>query len=153
MATFTQQTKLGDEAGAPSSQPPTTIDYSELHCVWPGRDGAPMCGPYLSTKRRSWSSIKLCRQSTNWPLPKCMHTGWHSDFTKWPSVEPFNRQVAALSSAKTGTLPKSQLFMEINELLHTMYVQPVDIGWPTGNGKKLSCRQAQLGQATWLAVA
>ena len=29
MATFTQQTKLGDEAGAPSSQPPTTIDYSD----------------------------------------------------------------------------------------------------------------------------
>ena len=26
-------------------------------------------------------------------------------------------------------------------------------GWPTGNGKKLSCCQAQLGQATCLAVA
>ena len=26
-------------------------------------------------------------------------------------------------------------------------------GWPTGNGKKLSSCQAQLGQATWLAVA
>ena len=32
-------------------------------------------------------------------------------------------------------------------------VQPADIGWPTGNGKKLSCSQAQLGQATGLAVA
>ena len=32
-------------------------------------------------------------------------------------------------------------------------VQPADIGWPTGNGKKLSCSQAQLGQATCLAVA
>ena len=26
-------------------------------------------------------------------------------------------------------------------------------GWPTGNGKKLSSCQAQLGQATFLAVA
>ena len=26
-------------------------------------------------------------------------------------------------------------------------------GWPTGNGKTLSCSQTQLGQATWLAVA
>ena len=32
-------------------------------------------------------------------------------------------------------------------------VQPADIGLPTGNGKKLSCTQAQLGQATGLAVA
>ena len=32
-------------------------------------------------------------------------------------------------------------------------LQPVDIGLPTGNGKKLSCTQAQLGQATGLAVA
>ena len=32
-------------------------------------------------------------------------------------------------------------------------VQPADIGWPTGNGEKLSCSQAQLGQATCMAVA
>ena len=32
-------------------------------------------------------------------------------------------------------------------------LQPADIGWPTGNGKKLSCSQAHLGQATGLAVA
>ena len=32
-------------------------------------------------------------------------------------------------------------------------VQPADIEWPTGNGEKLSCSQAQLGQATYLAVA
>ena len=31
-------------------------------------------------------------------------------------------------------------------------VQPADIGWPTGNGEKLSCSQAQLGQATCMAV-
>ena len=32
-------------------------------------------------------------------------------------------------------------------------LQPADIGWPAGNGNKLSCSQAQLGQATCLAVA
>ena len=32
-------------------------------------------------------------------------------------------------------------------------LQPADIGLPTGNGKKLSCSQAQLGQATGLVVA
>ena len=32
-------------------------------------------------------------------------------------------------------------------------VQPADIGWPTGNGKKLISSQAQMGQATCLAVA
>ena len=32
-------------------------------------------------------------------------------------------------------------------------LQPADIGWPTGNKKKLSSTQAQLGQATCLAVA
>ena len=36
---------------------------------------------------------------------------------------------------------------------HVKYaLQPADIGLPTGNGKKLSCSQAQLGQATCLAV-
>ena len=32
-------------------------------------------------------------------------------------------------------------------------VQSADIGWQTGNGKKLSFSQAQLGRATCLAVA
>ena len=32
-------------------------------------------------------------------------------------------------------------------------LQPADIGWPTGNGKKLMCSQAQLGQATCLGAA
>ena len=39
------------------------------------------------------------------------------------------------------------------DLFVTGYFQPADIGWPTGNGKKLSCSQAQMGQATCLAVA
>ena len=33
------------------------------------------------------------------------------------------------------------------------YIQGGWGGWPTGNGKKLSSCQAQLGQATCLAVA
>ena len=33
------------------------------------------------------------------------------------------------------------------------YIQGGWGGWPTGNGKKLSSSQAQLGQATCLAVA
>ena len=32
-------------------------------------------------------------------------------------------------------------------------IQSADIGWPTGNGKKLMCSQAQLGQATCLGAA
>ena len=32
-------------------------------------------------------------------------------------------------------------------------LQSADIGLPTGNGKKLRCSQAQMGQATGLAVA
>ena len=34
-----------------------------------------------------------------------------------------------------------------------IFLQLADIRLPTGNGKKLSCSQAQLGQATCLAVA
>ena len=37
--------------------------------------------------------------------------------------------------------------------LRKKYVQPADIGLPIGNGKKLSCSQTQLVQATGLAVA
>ena len=32
-------------------------------------------------------------------------------------------------------------------------IQPADVGWPTGNGKKLKCSQAQLGQAACLGAA
>ena len=35
----------------------------------------------------------------------------------------------------------------------TTGVQPADIGLPTGNGKTLSCSQAQVGQVIGLAVA
>ena len=34
----------------------------------------------------------------------------------------------------------------------TPSLQPADLGLPTGNGKKLSCSQAQLGQA-WLLLS
>ena len=44
---------------------------------------------------------------------------------------------------------------EIKVALHykKVILQPADIGWPTGNGKKLRCSQAQLGQATCLGAA
>ena len=32
-------------------------------------------------------------------------------------------------------------------------IQPADIGWPSGNGKEVSCSQAQLGiQQAWLLL-
>ena len=37
--------------------------------------------------------------------------------------------------------------------LTAIYVQPADIGWPTGNGKKLSCRQACCLSQLCLAAA
>ena len=43
--------------------------------------------------------------------------------------------------------------VQINKIFSTNCVLSADIGWPTGNGKKLSCSQAQLGQTTCLAVA
>ena len=47
----------------------------------------------------------------------------------------------------TGMLDQS--VVRLNELL----IQPADVGLPTGNGKKLSSSQAQLGQETGLAAA
>ena len=43
----------------------------------------------------------------------------------------------------------SQFYFSIYRVVH----QVVQGGWPTGNGKKLNSCQAQLGQATCLAVA
>ena len=43
------------------------------------------------------------------------------------------------------------LFLKFHNVAQLL--QPADIGWLTGNGKKLSCSQAQLGQATCLAAA
>ena len=45
------------------------------------------------------------------------------------------------------------LFLYPTFLYPVSSVQPADIGLPTGNGKKLSCSQAQLDQAACLAVA
>ena len=54
-----------------------------------------------------------------------------------------------ISFSKTHTLPNLFLFAPLGD----ESIQPADIGLPTGNGKKISCSQAQLGQATCLAVA
>ena len=41
----------------------------------------------------------------------------------------------------------------VNTVTYQNQLQPADIGLPTGNGEKSSCSQAQLGQATGLALA
>ena len=46
-----------------------------------------------------------------------------------------------------------ELYLELSYFLSHIYIQPADIGLPTGNGKILSCTQAQLGQVTGLAFA
>ena len=52
------------------------------------------------------------------------------------------------------TVQCPKVFPPAVTLLHPVAnLQPADIGWPTGNGKKLSCSQALLGQATGLAIA
>ena len=45
------------------------------------------------------------------------------------------------------------IFIFLNFKSFRSTLQPWDIGWPTGNGEKLSRSKAQLGQATCLAVA
>ena len=47
----------------------------------------------------------------------------------------------------------SATLITLQPLLNRIYIQPADLGWPTRNGKKLSSSQAQLDQATCLAVA
>ena len=47
----------------------------------------------------------------------------------------------------------SRLLRDIVQRETASLVQSADIGWPTGNGEKLSFTQAQLGQAACLAVA
>ena len=49
--------------------------------------------------------------------------------------------------------PPGHSCVHIARLVRRYFVQPADIGWPTGDGKKLSSSQAQLGQATCLADA
>ena len=74
----------------------------------------------------------------------CMH--WHE--TNQMLFNSFNL-TCLWSSHELSWLPK-----EAHHQKYLRYIlQPADIGWPTGNRKKLSCCQAQLSQATCLAVA
>ena len=53
-----------------------------------------------------------------------------------------------------GRRPNGFLRLSLNDRTRTiLHLQGRWGGWPTGNGKKLSSSQAQLGQATCLAVA
>ena len=56
-----------------------------------------------------------------------------------------------LRDRKSSSMPLQ--LQEVVDVSVKYAVQPADIGWPTGNRKKLSSTQAQLGQATCLAVA
>ena len=49
--------------------------------------------------------------------------------------------------------PSEDVMLVRFQLIKSNVIQPADIGWPTGYGKKLSSTQAQLSQATCLAVA
>ena len=53
----------------------------------------------------------------------------------------------------TKTFVTGMLDQSVVRLNEFVLIQPADIGWPTGNGKKLNRSQAQLAQATGLAVA
>ena len=63
------------------------------------------------------------------------------------SRESIEHNAGTRNILKVHTEPPNQIRRE------TPAVQPADIGWPTGNGKKLRCTQAQLGQATCLGAA
>ena len=57
-----------------------------------------------------------------------------------------------MSVVQGGPTGRGTLFVEIKLKVPQQYelliLQPADIGLPTGNVKKVSCSQAQLGQAT-----
>ena len=78
-----------------------------------------------------------------WDVPACCPTA--------QAVLPISHQHRQ-NKAEGGT---TKIKVNPTKVLQEMGppVQPADIGLPTGNGKKLSYSQAQLGQATCLAVA
>ena len=73
-----------------------------------------------------------------------------------PLEKPIFREVNFKEENSLGTsnLRKSHILGR-SKIFHVLCggLQPADLGWPTGYGKKLSRSQAQLGQATCLAVA
>ena len=69
-------------------------------------------------------------------------------------AENFNRSTGGcVSLEEVQSVPSGNYVDVVNNGVAQLPVQPADIGWPTGNGKKLSSCQAQLGLATCLAVA
>ena len=104
-------------------------------------------------------------------LPK-PHDGWRLHKTQMrdeavarlsPSLKNSNEDDKGLCRHNSTSYMRAFIFSENLSLeeqllyfwpiLHESEVQPADIGWPTGNGKRLSYSQAQLGQATCLAFA
>ena len=68
---------------------------------------------------------------------------------------PEDRVLGALLTDEGGpeSRERQRTFTMCDLILGVRLVQGGLGGWPTGNGKKLSNIQAQLGQATCLAVA
>ena len=55
----------------------------------------------------------------------------------------FNRSTGGcISLEEVQSVPSGNYVDVVNNGVAQLPVQPADIGWPTGNGKKLSCSQA-----------
>ena len=143
----------GETAAQPkcSKEPRPTIDGVDclLHEFW----------ELLPAWQFAYSSIPhaWCQNTTS------QKKEWHHAIEDWSSwctpclIMPYLRfryrsWQKALRTALVWILLGAFPFLWLVKHKH-LYVQPADIGWPTGNRKKLSNCQAQLGQATCLAVA
>ena len=67
-------------------------------------------------------------------------------------ITHYLEQMVGCSMGMYGTDPGIKRYQLMSLNVVPQAVQPADIGWPTGNRKKLSSTQAQLGQATCWAV-
>ena len=81
------------------------------------------------------------------PTSICMHEMAGREVPLDAIMFSFGITVPTPPLAGTSQFDKEHCTVEIE------HVQPADMGLPTGNGKKLSCSQAHLGQPTCLAVA
>ena len=107
-----------------------------------------------------WSISNICYTNSKCGLSMTLNLVgcWCLDFRLYDKLNSIVRQ----SCTRAGDLwpipivPMlfcSKMMMKFMMTFIVSCTVPADIGLPTGNGKKLSCSQAQLGQATYLAVA
>ena len=74
----------------------------------------------------------------------------HSSLFRNPG--PLRQHVCVGNDGGPALWESGAMKIQVGNFLR-LILQPAVIGWPTGNRKKLSSCQAQLGQATCLAVA